>query len=158
PHVGLAKALSPLLYRDFRLLWVGGTLSLIGTQMQRTALAWHVFELSGEPLAQGTIGLARAVPMIAVAIAGGVIADVVDRRRLVLATQALLALVSLALSWSTSSGHVSIPLLYVATGIAGAVLALDNPAQQALVPNLVPVDVLPRALSLRTISWQLGSI
>src|SRR5436190_21737235 len=98
-------------------MWVGGTLSLIGTHMQRVALAWHVYKLTGDPLALGTIGLARALPMIGMALAGGVVADVIDRRRLILGTQAVLALVSLALSWATAHGHVSVPLLYLATGI-----------------------------------------
>ena len=75
---------SPLRHRDFALLWAGFFVSQIGSQMQIVAVAWQVYRLTNDPLALGALGLARVLPVILFGLAGGVFADVVDRRRLLL--------------------------------------------------------------------------
>ncbi|MFM7141199.1 MAG: MFS transporter, partial [Alphaproteobacteria bacterium] len=83
-----AEERSPLAYRDFALLWAGFFVSQVGSQMQVVAVAWQAWRLSGDPLALGGLGLARVLPVIVFGLAGGVVADVVDRRRLLLGATA----------------------------------------------------------------------
>ena len=150
--------LSPLRYRDFRLLWIGFFVSQVGSQMQIVAVAWQVYRLTNDPLALGGLGLARVLPVIVFGIFGGVIADVVDRRTLLLVTQTALMLNSLALFFLTASDHVTLFVLYAFCLVSGSAVALNNPARQAMIPTLVPDEVLPRALGLSVTSWQLATV
>src|SRR5467141_3251181 len=84
--------------RDFRLLLAGQAISLTGSQMQQVAVVWQLYLLSGSPLALGMLGFFRIVPIIVFALGGGVVADALDRRRLMLFTQTALAMVSVALA------------------------------------------------------------
>ena len=154
PHRGP----SPLRFRDFRLMWGGFFVSQVGTQMQVVAVAWQVYQLTGDPLALGAIGLARVLPVVVLGVFGGVFADVVDRRRLLLGTQTAMMLCSLGLWWVTDAGRVSMPLLYAFCVLAGSATALSNPARQAMIPTLVPEAALPRALGLSVSSWQLATV
>lgn len=149
---------SPLRFRDFRLMWGGFFVSQVGTQMQVVAVSWQVYQLTGDPLALGAIGLARVLPVIVFGVFGGVFADVVDRRRLLLATQSAMMLCSLGLWWLTDSGRVTMPLLYAFCVLAGSATALSNPARQAMIPTLVSEAALPRALGLSVSSWQLATV
>ena len=92
---GLPQGTSPLRFRDFRLMWGGFFVSQVGTQMQVVAVSWQVYQLTGDPLALGAIGLARVLPVILFGVFGGVFADVVDRRLLLLGTQSAMMLCSL---------------------------------------------------------------
>jgi len=139
-------------------MWGGFFVSQVGTQMQVVAVAWQVYQLTGDPLALGAIGLARVLPVIVLGVFGGVFADVVDRRRLLLGTQTAMMLCSLGLWWLTDSGRVSMPLLYAFCVLAGSATALSNPARQAMIPTLVPEATLPRALGLSVSSWQLATV
>src|SRR5882762_7516983 len=76
-----------LRHRDFRLLWIGQLISVTGTQMQLVAINWHVYLLTKSPLALGGVGLVRILPIIICSLVGGVVADAVDRKRLMLITQ-----------------------------------------------------------------------
>jgi len=149
---------SPLRYRDFRLLWAGFFVSQVGTQMQVVAVAWQVYQLTGDPLALGAIGLARVLPVIVLGIFGGLFADLVDRRRLLLATQSAMMACSLGLFLLTHTGRVTMPALYLFCFAAGTATALSNPARQAMIPSLVPESVLARALGLSVSSWQLATV
>ena len=82
------STLAALRSRDFRLLFLGQLVSLTGSQMQRWRCAWQIYMLTGSPLALGFLGLARVIPVILFALGGGVIADALDRRELML-SQAL---------------------------------------------------------------------
>ena len=83
-----SKLLSPLRHRDFRLFWIGLLLSSVGSQFTTVAMAWQIYELTNSPLQIGLIGLARAVPQVGMLLFGGLLADAMDRRRLMIATQA----------------------------------------------------------------------
>ena len=126
--------------------------------MQVVAVAWQVYQLTGDPLALGAIGLARVLPVIVFGVFGGVFADVVDRRRLLLGTQSAMMLCSLGLWWVTDTGRVTMPILYAFCVLAGSATALSNPARQAMIPTLVPEAALPRALGLSVSSWQLATV
>ncbi len=137
-----------LRHRDYRRLWITQLLSLVGTQMQVTALNWHVWLLTGSTLALGLVGLTRVVPIVALSLWGGVVADRYDRRRVMFATQACMAVVAASLAAMTFAGRESVALLYLLNAISAAAISFDNPARQALIPRLVPRQDLPGALSL----------
>ena len=144
--------------RDFRYLISGHFLSLTGTQMQHVAVVWQLYLFTRSPLSLGLLGLFRIAPVVLFALGGGVIADAFDRRRLMLISQTVLALVSLAFAVSTYFGWANAYSIYGLTFLAGAAVAVDSPTRQALVPQLVPRDHLANALSLNALAWQLGNI
>jgi MFS family permease len=137
-----------LRHRDFRLLWLSQLVSLTGSQMQTVALHWHVYVLTGSPLALGALGLTRVLPIIVFSLWGGVTADRHDRRRVMFLTQATMLAGALGLAVLTFTGHASLAALYAANALLAAATAFDNPARQALIPRLVPAAELPAALSL----------
>ena len=145
-------------HRRFRLLWLGLLFSIAGSQMQVSALLWHISTLSDEPIALGGIGLARILPIIAFSLISGSIADVYNRRRIMFFTQGTMTLVALGLSCLTLCGEINIWLIYLLTAIQAVAAAFDLPARQALVPNLVPARDLPNAFSLQSIAAQTGAI
>src|SRR5437879_11567534 len=87
---GRPTAFSSLRHRDFRLLWIGQIVSVTGSQMQSAAINWHIYLLTGSALSLGVVGACRAIPIICCSLAGGVVADVVDRRRLMITTQSVM--------------------------------------------------------------------
>src|ERR671936_581201 len=99
--------------RDFRLLWAGQLVSQIGSSLRFVALPYQVYVLTGSTFAVGLLGLFSAVPLIVLSLWGGVVADRVDRRRLLLVTNVGLAVVSLTLAIATQANAATLPLLYV---------------------------------------------
>src|SRR5919108_4240243 len=93
--------------RDFRLLLTGQAISLTGSQMQQVAVVWQLYLLTGSPLALGMLGLFRVVPIVVFALGGGVVADALDRRRLMIVTQSVLALVSVVLAVLAHTNHTT---------------------------------------------------
>jgi len=154
-HVRLPPSLR---HRDFRNVALGQFLSNSGSQMQQVAVVWQLYLVTRSPLALGLLGFFRVVPILVFALGGGVVADAMDRRRLMLVTQTVLASVSATLGLATVLGLVSAPLLYALAAVAGAATAFDNPARAALIPSLVPVEVLPGALSVGFTGWQLANV
>lgn len=144
--------------REFRLLWTGQLISQAGSTIRLVAIPYQIYVLTGSSLAVGLIGLFSAVPLITFSLFGGVIADRVDRRRLLLVTQTCLALVSLALALVTQFGVVSVPILYALTAIGAAFSALDNPSRMALAPTLVDRRLIPAAMALNQTNIQLASV
>jgi MFS family permease len=115
---------SPLRHRDFRLFWTGLLLSSVGSQFTAVAMAWQIYELTDSPLQIGLIGLARAVPQMAILLFGGLLADAMNRRRLMMLTQASLFGVSGALALLTLAGSATPLRLYVATTSGGMIILL----------------------------------
>ncbi|MGH2615544.1 MAG: MFS transporter, partial [Thermomicrobiales bacterium] len=98
-----------LRYRDFRLIWSAEVLSQTGTQIQRVAVAWQVFEMTGDPLQLGLLGLARFFPLLLCGLAGGVVADRYDRRRTLILSQIALMIVAAAFAGLTATGRITLP-------------------------------------------------
>jgi MFS family permease len=144
--------------RDFRLLLAGQAISLTGSQMQQVAVVWQLYLLTGSPLALGMLGFFRVVPIVVFALGGGVVADALDRRRLMIVTQTVLAMVSVAFAALAHANRTTPAAIYALAFMAGAATAFDNPARQALVPRLVERDQLPNALSLYTTVWQTATV
>jgi len=151
-------AFSSLRHRDFRLLWMGQIVSVTGSQMQMVAINWHIYLLTHSALALGLVGLFRAGPIILCSLVGGVVADVIDRRRLMIATQTVMLTSSAILALVTFSGLQHVWPIYLLTAIAAAAWAFDTPARQALVPALVPPKDFPNAVSLGMLMFQVGMI
>jgi len=155
------QTLAALQHRNFRLIWIGLLLSMIGSFMQNTALLWHVSLLvppDKKGLALGTVGLVRVLPVIVFSMLSGVVADAWDRRRVMFVTQVCAATVALVLAGLTFHGLSAAWPIYVLAAVGAAVSAFDLPARQALIPALVPREHLPNAISLLSIMFQAASV
>ncbi len=139
--------------------YAGGMLvSLVGSAMQNTAIDWHVWQLTGSPLALGAVGLVRIVPIVAFSLLGGLAADRVDRRRLLLVTQSVMLTAALALAALTSARRESLAAIYLLTAVSAGATAFDSPARHAFLPRLVPLRDLPGALAVMMTVFQLAAI
>jgi MFS family permease len=147
-----------LRYRDYRLLWVGQMISVTGSQMQSATLNWHIYQLTHEPIYLGLLGLARVVPIIIFSLVGGVVADAIDRRRLMVVTQSAMALCAAILALLTFNGTITVWLIFLLAALAASAVAFDLPARQALVPRLVERKHLPNALALFSMMFQFAAI
>ncbi|MDQ4100443.1 MAG: MFS transporter [Chloroflexota bacterium] len=152
------RAYRSLRHRDFRLLWFADAVSMLGTQMQRVAIGWQVYELTGDPLQLGLLGLTRFLPVLLFGLVGGVIADQRDRRLTLLASITVLALSSVILSLTTWTGAASMPLIYGITFFSAAVSAVAGPSRQALFPALVPRAELAGAATLNILAMQTAGV
>jgi len=152
------SAFAALRHRDFRLLWLGQIVSVTGTQMQFVAINWHVYLLTKSALALGLVGLFRGVPVILCSLAGGVVADAVDRKRLMIVTQTVMLASAALLTAGTLAGFESVWPIYVLSAIASAATAFDVPARQALMPTLVSIEDFPNAVSLGIIVFNVATI
>lgn len=151
-------AIAALRHRDFRLLWAGQFVSTLGTQVQTVALAWLVYTLTGSPAQLGGVGLARALPTVLLSLFGGTVADHVDRRRLLIVSQGVLAAFSALLAVAVSSGHGSVPLLYAFAAVTAAAGAFESPASQAIIPSLVPREHLSNALTVNVLAMDVAAV
>ena len=133
------RILRPLRHRDFRLLWIGMTASLIGDGIFLVSLAWQVYELSNAPTALSIVGVAMTVPQIVFLLVGGVVSDRFDRRRVMIAADALRAR---ELSRSASCRSPANPPALAhhdrRRRASGPGRAFFGPAFDAIVPQLVP--------------------
>jgi MFS family permease len=145
-------------------MWTGQFVSITGSQMQLVTINWHVYLLMrpyGEKAAAaalGLVGLVRVVPIIICSLVGGVVADAVDRKRLLLVTQTVMLLSAAALATVTSLGLRHVWPIYALTALSSAATAFDNPARQALLPSLVPERDFPNAVSLGFVSFQIAMV
>jgi MFS family permease len=150
-----------LRHRNFRLIWIGLLLSFTGSFMQNAALLWHVSLLvapENKPLALGVVGLVRVIPIVVFSLVSGVVADAMDRRRLMLLTQVAATAVAGTLALITFRGLSVVWPIYALAALGSAVGAFDLPARQSLMPTLVPREHLPNAISLSTIMIQAASV
>ena len=152
------SAFTALRHRDFRLLWLGQIVSVTGSQMQFVAINWHVYQLTKSPFALGLVGLFRGVPIILCSLAGGVVADAIDRKRLMIVTQTIMLMCAAMLTAGTLAGFESVWPIYLLSAIASAATAFDTPARQALMPTLVPIEDFPNAVSLAVIVFNVATI
>jgi MFS family permease len=147
-----------LTHRNFALLWSGLLISLVGSQMQQWALFWHISQLSKDPIAVSVVGAVRFAAVLCFSLWGGLVADRYNRRKILFFTQSTAMLVALLLGLLTLTQAIQLWHIYLLTGIQAIAMAFDLPARQALVPNLVPRDILPSAFSLQSIAFNTGAI
>lgn len=153
------RLLAPLRLRDFRLLWVGMTVSLVGDGIFLVAMAWQVFELTDAPTALGLVGAAMTVPHVVFLLAGGVVSDRLDRRRVMIAADVLRGAAVGLLGILAATGSIELWHMLVIVAFYGAGTAFFGPAFDAIVPDLVPDDLLTQANALdqfvRPAAWHL---
>ncbi len=157
----LPRSLIALQHRNFRLIWIGLLLSFSGSMMQNAALLWHVSLLVSperKAIALGLVGLVRIAPIVVFSMVSGVVADAMDRRKVLFVTQSLAGLVALSLALYTYSGGTAVWPIYALSAVGAAVSSFDLPARAALVPTLVPRAHLSNAITLNTIMFQTASV
>src|SRR5512142_2586117 len=148
-----AARYSALRSRNFTLLWSGLIVSNVGTWMQNVANGWLVLQLTNSPLWLGLLGLSFAVPMIILPPLAGPVVDRVHRIRLLFFTQSMQAVTAIVLAVLTWTGRVQTWHILLASFIGALLLAFDNPARQALIPDLVQPRDLLNALSLNSATY-----
>jgi MFS family permease len=139
---------APLRLRDFRLLWIGMTVSLAGDGIFLVAMAWQAYDLWNAPAALSLIGVAMTVPMIAFLLPAGVLSDRLDRRSLMLCADAGRAAALAALAALALTGRLTFWELAVVAAVYSVGTAFFTPAFEAIVPDIVPAAELPSANSL----------
>ena len=147
-----------LKHKKFFYLWLGQLISITGTQMQLWALFWHINQIDKNPIALGGIGIARILPVIIFSLIGGALADSMDRRKVMFATQSIAAVLALTLALITQFGQITIWHIYIITALQAVVVAFDGPSRQALIPNLLPKEDLPNAFSMTFTAFQAGAV
>ncbi|MGP0072069.1 MAG: MFS transporter [Bryobacteraceae bacterium] len=161
-HVGPAAALPPELLasgpprnflgalrnREFTLFWSGQAISQTGTWMQQFAQGWVVTTLASSALALASVNLAASIPILILTPFGGVAADRVDRRRILLLTQTVLAVLAIALGVLIRAGHIQLWHIWLIAPLLGVATAYDLPAYQSFFPQLVDKEDLPDAIAL----------
>jgi DHA3 family tetracycline resistance protein-like MFS transporter len=147
---GFAKAglLSPLRHRDFRFLWAGMAVSLLGDGIFLIAIAWETYALWNAPAALSIVGIAMTVPTVVFLLVGGVLSDRHARRRLMLAADAVRAVAVACLAVLVFAGALQLWELVVLVALYGAGTAFFTPAFEAIVPDLLPTQDLAAANSL----------
>jgi MFS family permease len=143
-------------YRDFAVFWTGNFLSNIGTWMQTIALGWLILMITNSPFLLGLNGFLAQAPILIFALPGGAIADRLDRRKLMLSTQSAMMLLALALAILTSFGHIKIAEILLISFLTGVATALNYPAYQALIPDLVARDDLLNAIALNSAQFNMS--
>lgn len=155
----MAGALTPLRYRDFRLLFGGMLIGSLAMPMQWIAQTWLVLDLASPPTAPwwlGAVGFARGLPLLFLSLYGGAVADRMDRRRLLLLSQPAALLVALGTAVLIAAGWMTLWLVLLTAFLGSAVMSFDQPTRQALTPDLVPRGIVARAVTLNAMTMYLS--
>jgi MFS family permease len=158
--VAMPEVLRALRNRDFRLFWFGNFLSNVGTWMQNVAESWLVLQLAPNNSAfwLGVLGFATTAPMMVFALIGGVIADRVDRRKLMTWTQSSMMVLAFTIWGLTVTKHINIPLMILLSFCNGLAMSLNAPTYQAIVPSLVPREDLTNAIALNSAQFNMSRV
>ena len=156
---GIAIDISPLKNsRDFRNLWSAGLVTYLGSMITYVAVPFQIKELTHSYVAVGLSGLVEILPLIIFGLYGGVLADAVDRKKMVWATEAASLILTAILFVNALMPHPNLILIYVVSGLFAAVNGLQRPSMDAALPRLVEHKDLAAASALMSLRWQLGVI
>lgn len=158
PKAGFRNIGAVLRHRNYRLLWTGTLLSNSGDWMDQVALNWLVLETTGSAVYLGLVNLFRAVPMLALTLIGGVAADRFERRRLMMASQAFGMALAVTLAVLVALGQTQIWVILAIAAGRGAMVAFNQPARHSLVSEVVPRHILPAAIALNSLTFNLTKI
>jgi MFS family permease len=154
---GVIADVTPLrVSTNYRRLWIGTSVSVVGQQMTVVAVAIQVYAITRSSFDVGMIGAFALVPLIIFGLYGGAIADAVDRRRLILLTSIVLTLLSVVLYIQAVMSVESVALLYAVIALQSGFFAVNNPARSAIIPRLVGADLLPAANTLSQVTMNFG--
>jgi MFS family permease len=143
---------------DFRLLFIGQSISFFGSMMTFVVLPWQMYQLTKSPLAVGLLGVAEFVPLLFTAFVGGALADYVDRRRMVRLTELLLALGCVVLIINSQLAQPKAWVLFTCAALFAALNGLQRPSLEALAPRLVEAEQLPAASALNFLGRNVSSL
>lgn len=146
----LMEGFRALEVRNYRLFWFGQLISLTGTWMQTTAQAWLVLQLTQSPLALGIVTTLQFLPIMLLSLFGGVLIDRMPKQRVVLMTQSLAMVQALIFAALVATGVIQLWHIYILAAVQGAINAFDNPARQAMVPELVGRGHMVNAVALNS--------
>jgi MFS family permease len=156
PRTARPSTFAALKERNYRLYWLGLVFYVLGHRAEYTTFAWITWEVSRDPLALAYLGLAQGAPLVLFQLFGGVLADRVNRLRMLLVTQVLIALTLTVAFAVTVLGLVRIEHLLALAALSSIFRAFDEPSRMALIPQLVERGRLPNAIALGAIPWQAG--
>lgn len=142
----------------FRNYLLGSFVSEIGNQMQVVAVAWQVYILTRNPVSLGLIGVANLLPIILFSLIGGLIADKIDRRKLLLVSQSAQAILALVLFLLSNLALINPLLIYLILFLVATAQSFSIPARQAVIPHLVPKQYFMNAISLGTLQFQTATM
>lgn len=145
-------------YRDFKLLFTAGLFSYFGSMITFVALPFQVKELTGSFWAVGLIGVVEIIPLIVFGLYGGVLADYLDRKKMIWFTEFGTLIATSILLINSLQEKPSVILIFVIAAIFAALSGLKRPSQDAILPRLVNHDDLPSASALMSLRWQFGGI
>ncbi len=148
--IGALGTFVALRHPHYRRFWWGGLVSLTGTWMKVTALAWLVYDLTGSPLMLGTVTFAQTLPTMVLSLVGGALADRSEKRHALVATQATFLAVAATLAFLTLTGRIEVWHILALSAVTGISSALDMPARQSLIPYLVARENLLNAVALNS--------
>jgi predicted MFS family arabinose efflux permease len=154
----LSRTFKAFQYRDFRLLWVGAFTSSTGTWMQEIAQNWLVLEITKSPFLLGLDAFLGDIPIFLFSLVGGVIADRMDRRKLLLISQVIQMASALTLSFLIATQRIQIWHILLSSFVVGTAQSFGGPAYSALVPSLVEKEDLPNAIALNSIQFNLARV
>jgi MFS family permease len=156
PQLDAASAWSPLRLPLFRSLWIATVASNLGTWLQGVGAAWLMTTLAPSPTLVALVQAATSLPMFLLSLPAGALADVYDRRRLLLAAQAWMLVGAALLAAFTLAGWTTPWLLLALTSVLGLGAAINQPAWQAIIPELVPREELGRAVALGSVAFNIA--
>jgi MFS family permease len=163
----MEKPRSPLSYRDYRLFWIARFAAVLAQVGMVVVVGWQVYDIARtdygmDPKAAafqlGLIGIAQFLPLLVLMPVAGWMADRFDRRFVSTAAIALDLANALALGWMTAHDTLTLPALFTVAALHGVVRTFNGPSLSSIAPNLVPADILPRAIAMSSIAWQTGAI
>ncbi len=144
--------------RDYRIFWIGQFVSLIGTWMQNTVQPYLAYQLTGQPFYLGLIGFASTVPTLFLTLPAGVLVERMNKRHVVIAMQAIMALQAFVLAGLALTGQLTIWHIFVLALVLGAANAVEITARQVMVPDMVDKTQLPNALALNATGFNLARV
>ncbi len=144
--------------RDYRLLWSGQAVSTAGRMITAVVLPYQVYVLTGDVLAVGALSLVQLLPILIFTLGGGAVADAVDRRRLLLVTQAGLAVVTVGLALLALVPATPVAGVYALAFLAAGLASVDQPTRASAIPRLVPPERLQSAISLNQLVFNAGAV
>ncbi len=139
-----------LRHRNYRLLWSGNLISQSGDWMDQVAFSWLVYDMTHSTVALAMVNVCRAGPILFFTLIGGVVADRVDRRKLLFSTQFILMILAFVLAGLMSLGYLEVWMAFAIAAGRGVTNSFNQPARQSLISDLVPQDILPNAVALNS--------
>jgi MFS family permease len=151
-------AWAALRHRGFALLFLSRLCAMFATQIVSVAVAWQVYDLTRDPFDLGLVGLVQFAPALLLVLVTGTVSDRFNRRLIVATCQAVEGLCAAALLALTLSGRIAVGEVFAVLFVFGVARAFLGPAQQSLIPNLVPSEALASAIALSSSTWQIATI